>query len=207
MCFPECFLQGCDVTMGHVTRVAIDRKSSEFAQVLRTLEAYQPVIIVGFIERQGREFYNSAVAIDRGTVVACYRKNHLLAGEQSVFEAGTEYPLFEVQGIKVGINICFDLNFAEAAQAVVEQGAELIACPCNNMMHRGAAENWKHRHNEIRAQRAREQGVWLVSSDVTGESDGRICYGPTAVIDPRGAVIDQVPLMQTGMVVVEIGNA
>jgi hypothetical protein len=48
--------------------------------------------------------------------------------------------------------------------------------------------------------------VWLLSSDVTGERGGRISYGPTAVIDPRGTVVDQVPLMTTGMALAEIDS-
>jgi hypothetical protein len=43
-----------------------------------------------------------------------------------------------------------------------------------------------------------------VSSDVTGERDEWISYGPTAVIDPLGVVVAQVPLLKTGMVVAEI---
>jgi carbon-nitrogen hydrolase len=47
-------------------------------------------------------------------------------------------------------------------------------------------------------------GVWVISSDVTGERDDRISYGPTAVIDPAGNVVAQVPLLETGRVVAEI---
>jgi predicted amidohydrolase len=201
VCFPECFLQGYDVRAEHVREVAIDLRSSEFAHILQSLEVCGPVIVVGIIERKGSTFYNSAVAIDRGTVVSHYRKTHLLDGEQTVFEAGKDYPVFEVHGTKVGVNICYDLNFSESIKAVSDAGAELVACPCNNMMRRHTAEEWKLRHNEIRADRAREGSVWLVSSDVTGEEGDRISYGPTAIIDPRGMVIDQVALMTTGMLV------
>jgi hypothetical protein len=76
-------------------------------------------------------------------------------------------------------------------------------CPCNNMLRPETAELWKHRHSEIRRQRARDASVWIISSDVTGEHDGRISYGPTEVIDAGGMVVDQVPLMTTGMIVVE----
>jgi predicted amidohydrolase len=48
--------------------------------------------------------------------------------------------------------------------------------------------------------------VWLVSADVTGARDEhRVGYGPTSVINPRGEVVAQVPLMTTGMVVADIG--
>lgn len=207
VCFPECFLQGYDVRMAHVARAAIDLTSTEFAHILRNLEACEPIIVVGLIERSGTKYHNSAVAIERGKVVALYRKTHLLNGELSVFEAGTDYPVFGAEGAKVGINICYDLNFPEAVKAVAHAGAQLVACPCNNMMRCTTADEWKLRHNEIRANRAREAGVWLMSSDVTGELEDRICYGPTAVIDPHGSLIGRVPLMTTGIVCAEIEPA
>ena len=206
VCFPECFLQGYDVCMEHVDEVAIDTGSSEFSRILESLSGLEPVIVVGMIERERNRFYNTAVAIDHGRLVARYRKTHLLKGEQTVFEAGEDYPVFDVCGITIGINICYDLNFPEAITGAARAGARLVACPCNNMMRRSSAEQWKFRHNEIRARRAREEGVWLLSSDVTGESNDRISYGPTAVIDPNGMVVDQVPLMTTGVIVVDIGG-
>jgi predicted amidohydrolase len=204
VCFPECFLQGYDVRDEYVAQTALDLTSAEFTRVLRSLEACEPIIVVGLIERQGTKFYNSAVAIDRGKLVARYRKTHLLDGERAVFEAGVDYPVFQAHGTTVGINICYDLTFSAATKAVADAGAELVACPCNNMMRRRTAEEWKLRHNPIRSDRAREGRVWLLSSDVTGERGERISYGPTAVIDPSGNLVDQVPLMTTGMVFAEI---
>lgn len=71
------------------------------------------------------------------------------------------------------------------------------------MLRPEAAEDWKYRHNVVRCKRARDSRVWLLSSDVTGQRDGRVSYGPTALIDSTGSVVAQVPLMTTGMVVAE----
>jgi 5-aminopentanamidase len=77
--------------------------------------------------------------------------------------------------------------------------------PAQNMMRRQAAEEWKHRHNQIRAERVRETGMWLVSADVTGErGDTHVGFGPTSVMDPSADVVAQVPLMETGMVIAQI---
>ena len=156
------------------------------------------------IEKEGGSFYNSALAIERGTVVARYRKTYLLRGEKSVFQPGEAFPVFDVLGVKIGINICYDLNFSESVQRASAAGVTLLACPCSNMMRRAVAEEWKPRHNEIRARRARDHGVWIVSADITGERDDYVSYGPTAVIDPSGSVVVQVPLSETGMVMAEI---
>jgi len=204
ICFPECFLQGYSVDPAHVADVALDLSSLAFHDMLEELEPLEPVIVVGLIEEEGGNFYNTALAIERGTVVARYRKTHLLRGEQAVFQPGDAFPVFDVLGAKVGINICYDLNFSESVQRASDAGVMLLACPCSNMMRRDAAEEWKPRHNEIRSKQAQDHGVWILSADITGERDGYVSYGPTAVIDPSGAVVVQVPLSETGMVMAEI---
>lgn len=72
------------------------------------------------------------------------------------------------------------------------------------MMKKENAECWKDRHNEIRTCRATKSGLWCVSADVTGIRGDSIALGPTCVIDPNGAVVAQVPLMEEGMVVAKI---
>jgi predicted amidohydrolase len=206
VCFPECFLQGYDLHPERVAEAALELSSSAFDRVLEEFEPLEPVMVVGLIEREAGRFYNTAVAIERGRVIARYRKTHLLKGEQSIFQPGEESPVFDVAGVKVAINICYDLCFAESARRAAAAGAELLACPCSNMMPRKTAEEWKLRHNEIRSRRAQEQGLWIVSSDIVGVRDDRISYGPTAVIDPNGAIVGQVPLSETGIVVTEISS-
>ena len=194
ICFPECFLQGYLLTA-----------SRAFEILLQRLERLKPTIVFGVIERDEGKIYNSAIAIKRGVVLARYRKVHLLNSEKSIFQTGSDCSVFDVQGVKVGINICSDLNHAQSVQRVAQTGSSLLVCPCNNMLPRDAAERWKFRHNEIRSERAKEANIWLMSSDVTGETDDKISYGSTAIINPFGQIVDSVPLMKKGMVVVNIG--
>ncbi len=151
------------------------------------------VLVIGMIEREDNDFFNTAIVIQNGQLKGKYRKTHLLTGERT-FSAGSEYPIFEIDGLKFGINICYDTNFPEAAFAVARQGAKLIVCPANNMMGYEKAAVYKDLHNEVRAERTRETGLWLISSDVTGEKEHRISYGPTAIIDPTGVIVCQAPL-------------
>lgn len=203
LCFPECFLQGYLVEDEQAQLHALDLSSSEFRQILERLPQTGPMLVFGMIEKEGGRLFNTAVVVDRGRLLGCYRKNHLLEGER-IFEPGTSYPTFEVEGLKFGINICYDTNFSESAVALSAQGVSLIVCPANNMMRREKSEEFKHLHNKVRAERTKETGLWLISSDVTGERDGRISYGPTAVISPEGNVVGQVPLLEVGMVAAEI---
>ena len=101
-------------------------------------------------------------------------------------------------------NICFDTNFPAAAAALRDSGAMLIVCPANNMMPADRAAIWKDRHNAIRGDRCRETGLWLSSADVTGTRDGRVAWGPTAVLDPTGEVAAQLPLDTSGLLLFDL---
>ncbi len=179
--------------------------SDTFSAILRRLADVRPIVVFGLIEAEGDSIYNTAVVVGGGTVIGRYRKVNLLPGERGAFTPGNAFPVFEVDGLTFGVNVCSDTQIAEPAAAVARRGARVILCLANNMMKRESAEKWKDRHSEVRAVRAKENGVWLVSADVTGERDGAISYGPTCAIDPLGHVVQQVPLMEVGMVVVEIG--
>ena len=202
--FPECFLQGYLVTEAHLRRHALDLGSARFRSVAARLADVTPVLVVGVIERSGSRLYNSAVVLEHGKVAGVYRKTHLTPGE-ALFDQGNEYPVFAVQGLRYGINICYDAQFADAAARIAGQRARVLLVPAQNMMKRQAAEEWKHRHNQIRAERVRETGLWLVSADVTGErGDTHVGFGPTSVMNPSADVVAQVPLMETGVVIAQI---
>ena len=171
--------------------------------VLDRLPKTGPMIVMGLIEVEKGRLFNTAIVVERGAVIGRYRKAHLLDGEQ-IFDAGNDNHVFDVAGLRFGINICYDTNFAEAASKVANLGASLIVCPANNMLHRKTVEALKDLHNSVRGERCRETGLWLVSADVTGERDGRISWGPTAVLNPAGEVVAQLPLEKTGLLIYDI---
>lgn len=203
ICFPECFLQGYLTEPNLAQKYAINLNSSAFDTILTQLAKYQSIIVFGLIEKENENLFNTAVVIKAGKLIGKYRKTHLLKGER-IFKAGTEYPVFEIDGLKFGINICYDTQFAESSANLAKQGANLILCPSNNMMRYQTAEKYKYLHHEMRIERIKENKVWLLSADVTGEGNGRIGYGPTSAINPNGEIIAQIPLMETGMVIVEV---
>ncbi|GLQ53279.1 carbon-nitrogen hydrolase family protein [Devosia nitrariae] len=203
VCFPEGFLQGYLTDEASARRVALDLSSPEFDTILRRLPKSGPMLILGIIEVEDERLFNTAVVIECGVVAGRYRKMNLLHGE-GAFEAGVDTPLFEIDGLRFGINICHDTNFPEAARKVADLGAAMIVCPANNMMRREKAEIFKDLHNAKRGERCRETGLWLLSADVTGEREGRIAWGPTAVLSPQGQVLAQLPLGEPGLLIFDI---
>ena len=204
ICFPECYLQGYIVEVARTRQLAISLNSERLLTVLKQLERIDATIVFGMIERDKGLIFNTAVVVKGGAILGTYRKSRLLANESKVFAPGKKFPTFTIDGVKFGINICNDLNFPECANHLAGQGVQLLVCPSNNMLPMNTAIKWKEKHNQIRAERCRESKVWLLSSDVTGERDGSVSYGPTAVISPSGCVVAQAPLEMPGLVIYEI---
>ncbi len=202
LCFPEGYLQGY-LTDSRAHDAAIDLSSEIFAAIAARLSRPGLTIVLGLIERERDQIYNSAVVIADGRLLCRYRKINLLAGE-TVFAPGTQSVTFDLDGLRIGIAICFDTNFPATTAALRERGARLIVCPANNMMPADRAVVWKDRHNAERGARCRETGLWLISADVTGERDGRIAWGPTAVLNPSGEVAAQLPLDVPGLLLFDL---
>ncbi|UGX87049.1 carbon-nitrogen hydrolase family protein [Phyllobacterium meliloti] len=201
--FPEAFLQGYLTEESSARRIALDFSSEQFKQVLDRFPKTGPTIVIGIIEASSGELFNSAAVIDRGTLVGYYRKTHLLQGEKA-FSAGKDMPIFAVGGVSFGINICYDTNFPMAARRIADLGATLIVCPANNMMPRERAETYRDQHNIARGDRCLETGLWLISADVTGEREGCVSWGPTAILNPDGEVVWQLPLDKPGLLIADI---
>jgi predicted amidohydrolase len=201
--FPEGYLQGYLTDEPLARRHALNLTSPEFEAILTRLPTTAPTLVLGLIEEEGGRVFNTAAVIAHGELVGRYRKTHLLAGE-AFFGPGTDCPAFEAGGVRFGINICYGTNFPDAAQAVADTGASLLVCCANNMMRRANAEPWRDRHNPIRGERCRETGLWLISADVTGQRGERVAWGPTAVLNPQGEVVAQLPLDQPGLLVFDM---
>lgn len=93
------------------------------------------VIIIGFPEKEGNVMYNAAgIFMPNKHDSKVYRKTHLFYKEHEVFEEGNS-GFFCVHDSKrdctIGIMICYDWRFPEAARTLALQGADLIVCPSN----------------------------------------------------------------------------
>ncbi len=95
-------------------------------------QASHALFVVGMAERDGEKFYNSAALIGPGGLLACYRKVHLFFKEKLWFTPGDRpFSVVKAGDLPLGILICYDHMFPEAARALALQGALLIAHPAN----------------------------------------------------------------------------
>ncbi len=104
----------------------------EIAEFVATYaRRYSMNVVAPIFERDGAHLYNTAAIFDRrGVLVGKYRKTHLPPpGEASIFTAGNETSVFELDFGRVAVAICYDLNFPELARTYALKGAELLCWP------------------------------------------------------------------------------
>jgi predicted amidohydrolase len=89
------------------------------------------VIVAGMAEREGDAVYNTAVVTGPDGFIGKYRKVHLFREEKRWFRPGGEFPVFTWQDIRIGVMICFDWLFPEAARSLALQGADILCHPAN----------------------------------------------------------------------------
>jgi predicted amidohydrolase len=150
-------------------------------QLARDLNSY---VVAGLMEREGASAYNTAVLIDRhGVLAGKYRKIYLPREEvEGGLTAGQSYPVFDTDFGRMGLMICWDIQYADPARALALGGAELIALPIA-----GGSLTLGHA-------RAIENHLFLVSSGYD--------Y-PTEVVDPDGKTVATAP-EKPGVAVAEI---
>ncbi len=154
-------------TRGPYTDVAESVPGPTTARLAQVARARKTYIATSLVEREGTAIYNTAVLIDRdGRLVGKYRKVNLPYDEfEDGITPGSEYPVFQTDFGKVGMMICWDSQFPDAARALALQGAEIILMPIWD----GTAP--------LTLARAVENQVFLVTS----------AYGdPSLILDPQG---------------------
>jgi predicted amidohydrolase len=143
--------------------------------------------------------YNTSLVFDRdGRLATAYRKIHLydveIPGRVSYHESasvapGSELVTVDVEGVGVGLSICYDLRFPELYRSLAVSGASVLVVPAAFMTHTGR-DHWE----VLLRARAIENQCWVVAAGQIGPHEpGRSTYGRSMVIDPWGTVVAQAP--------------
>ncbi len=153
------------------------------------------VVCTGFTERGPGRPYSSAVCVNGDGILGHHRKVHLPPGEIEAFAPGDGFAAFDTPLGRVGMLICYDKVFPEAARTLALDGAEVIASLsawplCRQSPARRIAADRQTRHfNLLDEARALENQVVWVSSNLTGRIGPLRFFGQAKVVDPDGTVL------------------
>ena len=199
--FPECILTGYNI--GEASRELAEAADGPSAKrIVDMARSYGIAILYGYPERAGEALYNAAQLIARGGErLANHRKCQLYgAGERQLFTPGDEALVVNLEGLKLGLLICYDIEFPEAARRLALKGAELIA----------VASATPQPHEEISRilvpARACENQVFVAFANRCGR-EGELAYsGGSCVIGPGGADLARAAGEET-LLIAEIDTA
>jgi predicted amidohydrolase len=169
------------------------------------------LIAIGFCEiaDDGETRYNAAAVLDGSQVYGTYRKVHQPLGEGMSYSAGSDYGVFDTPVGRVGLQICYDKAFPEAARIMALKGAQIIASLSAWPAARTAtAENlqddrWTYRFNLFDAARALDNQVFWIAANQSGTFGSLRYVGNAKVVDPGGNTL-ATTLLGSGMAVAEV---
>jgi len=162
------------------------------------------IIVAGLAERSGNRCFNSAVVVGPNGIIGCYRKTHLFFEETLFFDPGdTGFQVWDIGSAKLGVMICFDWFYPEAARTLALKGAELIAHPSNLVLpHCPDSMVTRCLENRVFSVTANRIG-----SEARGGKERLTFIGSSEVVTPRGRILHRASRDQEELIVVDIDPA
>lgn len=159
-------------------------------------------IIAGLIERgaaASNVLYDTVVLINRsGEIRGRYRKSHLYPSERALFKPGDALPVFELDGLRIGMAICFEAAFPPIAGTLALAGAQVIFNPSAIPIGYGYLQDLRTRA------RAQDNQIFVVAVNHVG-SEGSVTYcGRSQIADPRGDVLILAPADRPAAITAEL---
>jgi len=166
------------------------------------------VLPVSIFERAGPEYFNTVVMIDAdGTLMGFYRKSHIPDGpgyqEKFYFRPGdTGFRVWDTRKGKIGVGICWDQWFPEAARAMALQGADILLYPTAI----GTEPQDSGLDTAARWRRAMQGHAVcnvtpVVAANRVGAEDGQVFYGATFIADQSGEIAAQMDRSEQGIII------
>ncbi len=204
LCCPEAILGGLADHAPDPALCAL-HVAHDLHDVLRPLSSDTVTTLVGFTERgdQG-QLFNSAAIFHRGGVTGIYRKQYP-AIRHSIYQAGTDSPVFTVAGVTFGVLVCNDSNHPKIGRLMATRGAAVLFVPTNNALPPDRADVVSQVRG-VDVGLAVTHGVHVIRADVAGRIDGLVSHGSSAIVAPNGQVLVAATLWESQLLVATLAS-
>ncbi|MBL8053288.1 MAG: acyltransferase [Nitrospira sp.] len=161
-------------------------------------------LVAGLPERSGSVCYNSAVVVGPSGFLGCYRKTHLFYEETQFFTPGDSgFLVWDIGVAKIGVMICFDWYYPEAARTLAIQGAEIICHPSNLVLPNCP---------DSMPVRCLENRVFAVTCnrvgrEARGGKDPLTYIGQSEIVTPKGVITRRAARDKEELTIVDIDPA
>ncbi|WP_088344168.1 MULTISPECIES: carbon-nitrogen hydrolase family protein [Rhodomicrobium] len=182
--------------------LAEPRDGAQVAGLAAIAAASGLAIIAGFPEQDGAAVYNSALFTDGHAAPVVYRKSHLYGDyERSYFAPGDPVAtLAEWRGLKLGMLICYDVEFPENVRRLAVAGADFVAVPTALPVSPEAAFIAKR----MIPVRAFENQIFVAYANHTGRDDHFAYAGISHVVAPDGGTLAMASVTEARVIIADI---
>jgi predicted amidohydrolase len=140
-------------------------------------------IVSGFCERTNSKLYNSSILVSKGKVIEKYKKIHLFMNEKDIFDEGKGgLNVIEIDGYKIGMQICFDYLFPEPWRILAEKKVDIIAHPSNLVTFNAF---------KLIPALCIMNKIFIATTNRVGKERGLSFSGRSFVCDPNGKLINE----------------
>ncbi|HUH86775.1 MAG TPA: NAD+ synthase [Pusillimonas sp.] len=182
----------------------IRRHDKVFAQLCAHLHELgnELHVVVGHVKRIDNKLYNVASVVAEGRVLVSYCKHELpdygVFDEERYFSAGREPAVFDVKGVRFGLNVCEDAWFKSAPTMAAEHGAQVL------LVLNASPYSTDKQQLRLEQMGANVHGMTTVYVNKVGGQDELVFDGASFVLDPAGKVALRLPTFQEAWSVLEI---
>jgi predicted amidohydrolase len=189
--FPEAGIS-CWWQSREVRALAEPLDGPSIQRLIRLADELDVVLAVGMTEKNGDQAHITHVVLDGDGVIGYHRKTRVAPGEERTWDPGNDANVFEVQGVRIGIAICYESVHPETCRELKAGGAQLILAPYANGTDPNELLIGKRRYTYARAV---ENHVWYVACDATPHNEDRsLRPGAAYIISPEGELVALSPL-------------
>lgn len=171
-----------------------------------TIKINEVTLVIGHPHRIDHKLYNAASVIRNGRIIAIYLKNSLpndsLFDERRYFEPGSDPCVFELDGIKFGLQICQDICQGGSARRTKDAGADVLLVLNASPYH---IRKQASRYQLVRKQVA-EIGIPVIYANLVGAQDELVFDGASFAIDAEGNLTHQFPAFKEALETIELRN-
>lgn len=194
--FPELSVTGyqCGENFKDLAETA-DENAMSVKKMAALAREFHIHIVYGMAEKEDHLLYNSQFFLDdHGVLLGTYRKVHLFDSEKQYFTPGNQFKVFDTSIGRIGLFICYDAFFPEAARSLAIQGVDLLV----------NSTNWEKPYDYdmdmVMSARALENTVYLACCNRYGADTTLDFFGHSRILDPLGKVISSIDEEKDGII-------
>lgn len=193
--FPELSITGYENAKRAYERAMPSEEARKICHAMA--QKHGLAVMAGFVEQEKESHFLSHILVREDGSMGVYRKTHLAPPEQPLFKPGVSLPLFELNGFKIGVLLCYDAHFPLAFHHMAAGGADVILIP--HASPRGTSQEKLTSWMRHLPARAFDNSVWIAALNPSGTNEAGLTFPPLAFsVNPSGYMEGE-PLLCEGI--------